>query len=49
MSRYGDSDWKRENLFFSMRDFLEENESIAALMQIVYDVIEDYELSQGRK
>ena len=43
MSRYGDSDWDKQNLFDSMKDFLEQTNSVASLMKIVLDVIEDYE------
>lgn len=43
MSRYGDSDWDKEDLFNDMRDFLKQTNSVASLMKIVLDAIEDYE------
>lgn len=43
MSRYGDSDWEKEGLFNDMGEFLDQTNSVASLMKIVLDAIEDYE------
>lgn len=43
MSRYDDSDWEKEGLFNDMREFLDQTNSVASLMKIVLDAIEDYE------
>ena len=42
MSIYGE-DWDKEDLFNRMRDFLDQTNSVASLMKIVLDAIEDYE------
>lgn len=43
MSRYGDSNWEKEDLFNSMQDFLRQTNSVAALMEVLCDVIKEYE------
>ena len=39
MSRYGDSDWEKEDLFNDMREFLKDH-YIHDLLEVVKDAIE---------
>lgn len=42
MSMYGDTNWVKNNLYGDIKSFIETH-SISELLEVVTDVIEDYE------